>query len=59
MSQKVEWPAVGTILREEFMMPLRISADQLAEDLHVSITDIQGILDDHIESRVEEGTYCA
>ena len=44
MSDYIELPSVGEILREEFMEPLGISAYRLAKDIGVSVSRIQDIL---------------
>jgi addiction module HigA family antidote len=44
MSDYIELPSVGEILREEFMEPLGISAYRLAKDIGVSVSRIQYIL---------------
>ena len=44
MSDYIELPSVGKILREEFMEPLGISAYRLAKDIGVSVSRIQDIL---------------
>lgn len=47
MMDKIPVPSVGDILREEFMNPFGITADRLAEDIQMPISDIQDILHDH------------
>jgi addiction module HigA family antidote len=44
MSDYIELPSVGEILREEFMEPLGISAYRLAKDIGVPVSRIQDIL---------------
>ena len=44
MNRTIETPAVGEILREEFMEPLGISAYRLAKEIGVPTSRIQDIL---------------
>ena len=44
MSDYIELPSVGEILRQEFMEPLGISAYRLAKDIGVPVSRIQDIL---------------
>ena len=37
---------MGEILKEEFMIPLNLSAYRLAHDIHVPVSRIQAILND-------------
>lgn len=46
MTRNIETPRISEILWEEFMKPLRISAYQLAKELHVPVSRIQDILHD-------------
>lgn len=46
MTRIIETPRISEILWEEFMKPLRISAYQLAKELHVPVSRIQDILHD-------------
>lgn len=46
MNRTIETPAVGEILREEFMEPLGISAYRLAKEIGVPTSRIQDILHD-------------
>lgn len=39
-----ETPTIGEILRNEFMIPFNKSEHQLAQDIHVPVTEIQYIL---------------
>ncbi len=40
----IETPTISEILKEEFMIPLGISADKLAQDIHVPVSRVQDIL---------------
>ena len=40
----IDTPTMGEILREEFMVPLNLSAYRLAKDIHVPVSRIQAIL---------------
>ena len=42
--KKVELPKISEILKEEFMIPLHISAYRLAKDIDVPVSRIQDIL---------------
>lgn len=44
MNKYIDTPTVSEILREEFMIPLNISAYKLAKEIHVPISRIQDIL---------------
>ena len=44
MSDFIETPTIGEILREEFMIPMNLSAYRLAQDIHVPASRIQAIL---------------
>lgn len=44
MERTIETPTVGEILREEFMVPMNISAYKLAQDIMVPVSRIQDIL---------------
>ena len=44
MSEHIETPTIGEILKEEFMEPLHLSAYRLARDIHVPVSRIQDIL---------------
>ncbi len=39
-------PTIGEILQEEFMVPMKISAYRLAQEIHVPVSRIQDILHD-------------
>ncbi len=41
----IDAPAVGQILKEEFMVPKNLSSSTLAYEIHVSLSRIQAILD--------------
>ena len=41
---KIEVPTVGEILKEEFMIPLNISAYSLAKSIDVPVSRIQDII---------------
>ena len=43
---KIETPRISEILKEEFMIPLGISAYRLARDIDVPVSRIQDILHD-------------
>ena len=44
MTERIETPTMGEILKEEFMEPLHLSAYRLAQDIHVPVSRIQDIL---------------
>lgn len=44
MSEHIETPTIGEILKEEFMEPLHLSAYRLARDIRVPVSRIQDIL---------------
>ena len=44
MTEWIETPTMGEILKEEFMEPLHLSAYRLAQDIHVPVSRIQDIL---------------
>ena len=46
MMKLIEVPKISEILKEEFMIPLGISAYRLAQDIHVPASRIQAILSD-------------
>jgi len=46
MSNRISTPTMGEILSEEFMIPLRLTAYKLAQDIHVPTSRIQDILHD-------------
>lgn len=46
MSKRIKIPTVGEILKEEFMIPLNLSAYKLAREIHVPVSRIQDILHD-------------
>ena len=46
MSKRIETPSVGEILREEFMIPMGLSAYKLAQEIHVPVSRVQDILHD-------------
>ena len=46
MTDYIAAPIMGEILKEEFMIPLNLSAYRLAHDIHVPVSRIQAILND-------------
>lgn len=46
MTDYIPTPSMGEILREEFMIPMNLSAYRLAEEIHVPVSRIQDILHD-------------
>ena len=44
MTTMIPVPSIGEILSEEFMIPLHLSAYQLAKEIHVPTSRIQDIL---------------
>ena len=44
MNNRIETPSIGEILQEEFMIPMRLSAYKLAQDIKVPVSRIQDIL---------------
>ena len=58
---KVELPKISEILKEEFMIPLHISAYRLAKDIDVPVSRIQDILHDRrkitAETSIRLGRY--
>ena len=46
MTDYIAAPTMGEILKEEFMIPLNLSAYRLAHDVHVPVSRIQAILND-------------
>lgn len=46
-------PKISEILREEFMIPFNLSAYALAKAIHVPVTRIQDILNDHRKITVD------
>ena len=59
--KKVELPKISVILKEEFMIPLHISAYRLAKDIDVPVSRIQDILHDRrkitAETSIKLGRY--
>lgn len=59
--KKVELPKISKILKEEFMIPLHISAYRLAKDIDVPVSRIQDILHDRrkitAETSIRLGRY--
>ena len=51
--KKVELPKISEILKEEFMIPLHISAYRLAKDIDVPVSRIQDILHDRRKVTVD------
>ncbi|MBO4579319.1 MAG: HigA family addiction module antidote protein [Clostridiales bacterium] len=46
MKNKIDTPTISEILKEEFMLPLGISAYKLAQGIHVPVSRVQDILHD-------------
>ncbi len=46
MDKLIETPKISEILKEEFMIPLGISAYRLAHEIHVPVSRVQAILSD-------------
>ena len=44
MSDYIETPTMGEILKEEFMIPMGLSSYKLAHEIHVPVSRIQAIL---------------
>lgn len=44
MNKQIQLPTVGEILQEEYMAPFGLSADNLAQAIHVPVSRIQDIL---------------
>ena len=44
MNKQIQLPTVGEILQEEYMAPFGLSADKLAQAIHVPVSRIQDIL---------------
>ena len=59
--KRIETPKISEILREEFMVPLNISAYRLAKDIGVPTSRIQDILHDRrkitAETSIRLGRY--
>ena len=59
--RRIETPKISEILKEEFMVPLKISAYRLAKDIDVPISRIQDILHDRrkitAETSIRLGRY--
>lgn len=59
--KKVGLPKISEILKEEFMIPLHISAYRLAKDIDVPVSRIQDILHDRrkitAETSIRLGRY--
>lgn len=53
MTKKIETPFMSEILKEEFMVPLNISAYRLAQDIRVPVSRIQDILHDRRKVTVD------
>ena len=57
----IETPKISEILKEEFMIPLNISAYRLAKDIDVPVSRIQDILHDRrkitAETSIKLGRY--
>lgn len=53
MSNYIATPKISEILREEFMIPMNISAYRLAGDIHVPVSRIQDILHDRRKITVD------
>ena len=50
---KIPTPKISEILREEFMIPFNLSAYALAKAIHVPVSRIQDILNDHRKITVD------
>ncbi|WP_278850931.1 HigA family addiction module antitoxin [Ligilactobacillus aviarius] len=50
---QIPTPKISEILREEFMIPFNLSAYALAKAIHVPVTRIQNILNDHRKITVD------
>ena len=46
MKNKIDTPTISEILKEDFMLPLGISAYKLAQGIHVPVSRVQDILHD-------------
>ena len=61
MADHITTPTIGEILKEEFMVPLGISAYRLANDIHVPVSRIQAILHDRrkitVDTSLRLGVY--
>ena len=59
--KRIETPKISEILKEEFMIPLKVSAYRLAKDIDVPISRIQDILHDRrkitAETSIRLGRY--
>lgn len=53
MAERISTPTVGEILREEFMVPMGISAYKLAQGIFVPTSRIQDILHDRRKISVD------
>ena len=49
----ISTPKISEILREEFMIPFNLSAYALAKAIHVPVSRIQDILNDHRKITVD------
>ena len=50
---QIPTPKISDILREEFMIPFNLSAYALAKAIHVPVSRIQDILNDHRKITVD------
>ena len=50
---QIPTPKISEILREEFMIPFNLSAYALAKAIHVPVSRIQDILNDHRKITVD------
>ena len=50
---KIPTPKISEILKEEFMIPFNLSAYALAKAIHVPVSRIQDILNDHRKITVD------
>ena len=61
MTSKIETPKISEILKEEFMIPFKLSAYRLAKDIGVPTSRIQDILHDRrkitAETSIRLGKY--
>ena len=53
MTNRIESPTIGEILKEEFLNPMGISAYRLARDIGVPVSRIQDILHDRRKITVD------
>ena len=51
--KRIETPTISEILKEEFMIPLGLSAYRLANDINVPISRIQDLIHDRLKITAE------